>query len=219
MKVNLSQMILDAERQMVVKKTPEQIAKEVNTREMARYDEIIRSIAGKYGRDWCLTFDDVYSELCFKVLKLGVNNGWEALNESFVARICYNRAVDLYRSARRKYERTVQESAILAEGSNEDTHSKIGTVEEAEGNLLYSEFVDRYNPESRERKYLVVKMVSEGLIGQRYAIELGFEVRPGDQIRDYQICTMLGLHPRSKSFERMKKALKEELVDFLHTSL
>ena len=215
MKVNLSELLT---KKPVEEKTPAQIAKETNSREMARYDQIIRSIAGKYGRDWCLTFDEVYSELCYKILNLGVANGWENLNENLVSRICYNRAVDLFRAAKRRQDREVSETIILTKQEDEVTHSKIGTVEEAEQNLMYDEFVHQFNPESRERRYLVIKMVSEGLISERYAVELGLPVRCGSRIPDYQISEMLGLHPRSRSFGRMKKEVREEFLDYIHSN-
>ena len=139
------------------------------------------------------------------------------MNESIVSRICYNRAVDLYRAARRRREREVQDSILLTDSSNEEAaRSKIGTVEEAEQNVLYSEFVKMFNPESRERKYLVIKMVSEGLIGEEYAIEIGIKVQQGAHLPDYRISEMLGLSPRSKSFEKMKKNLREELSDYFN---
>ena len=192
--------------------TEKQLQQKRNTEEMARYENIIRSISGKYGKDWCLSFDEVYSELCFKILTLGNENGWESLNESLVAKICYNKAVDLYRSARRKRNREISETTLL--GDVENGSSKIGTPEEAEQLILISQFVNMYKVESRERKYLVIRLVSENLLPEEYAENLGIEI-PNGKIPDWKISEMLGLSPRSKSFERMKKALREELCDYL----
>ena len=185
-----------------------------NSGQMLRYDEIIRGVSGKYGKDWCLTFDEVYSELCYKILKLGVDAGWENLNEKMVAKICYNKAVDVFRAAKRRWGRTMTEAAILAEGNNEATHSKHGNPEDSETKILYIQFLESYHKESRERKYLTIKMVSEQLLPPKYAEELGIEI-PHYEMRDWEISEMLGLHPRSKSFQRMKNRLEEEMKDFL----
>lgn len=212
MEIKISQISSQLEKVQAVQLTEKQLQKKRNTEEMAKYENIIRSVAGKYGRDWCLTFDDVYSELYFKVLTLGNENGWENLNESLVAKICFNKAVDLYRSAKRKWKREISETAIL--GDVENGSSKIGTPEEVEQLVLISQFVRMYKPESRERKYLTIRLVSENLLPEEYALEIGIKV-PAGKIQDWKISEMLGLSPRSKSFERMKKALREELVDYL----
>ena len=212
MEIKISQISSQLEKVQAIQLTEKQLQKKRNTEEMAKYENIIRSVAGKYGRDWCLTFDDVYSELYFKVLTLGNENGWENLNESLVAKICFNKAVDLYRSAKRKWKREISETAIL--GDVENGSSKIGTPEEVEQLVLISQFVRMYKPESRERKYLTIRLVSENLLPEEYALEIGIKV-PAGKIQDWKISEMLGLSPRSKSFERMKKALREELVDYL----
>ena len=212
MEIKISKISSQLEKVQTVELDEKQLQRQRNIEEMARYENIIRSVAGKYGRDWCLTFDDVYSELCFKILTLGNDNGWENLNESMVAKICFNKAVDLYRKAKRKWKREISEMAII--GDVENGSSKIGTPEEAEQLVLISQFVEMYKPESRERKYLTIRLVSENLLPEEYAVKIGIEV-PSGKIQDWKISEMLGLSPRSKSFERMKKALHEELVDYL----
>lgn len=212
MEIKISQISSQLKKVQAVELDEKQLRQKKNTEEMAKYENIIRSVAGKYGRDWCLTFDDVYSELCYKILTLGNEGGWENLNESMVAKICFNKAVDLYRAARRKWKREISESAIA--GDVENGASKIGTPEEAEQLLLISQFVDMYKPESRERKYLIIRLVSENLLPKRYALEIENGI-PSGKLQDWKISEMLGLSPRSKSFERMKKALHEELVDYL----
>lgn len=212
MEIKISQISSQLEKVQAVELSEKQLRQKRNVEEMAKYENIIRSIAGKYGRDWCLTFDDIYSELCYKILTLGNENGWENLNSSMVAKICFNRAVDLYRTAKRKWKREISQTAILSDVENGS--SKIGTTEEAEQKVLISQFVKMYKPESRERKYLVIRLVSENLLPEEYAIEIGIKV-PAGKIQDWKISEMLGLSPRSKSFERMKKALHEELIDYL----
>ena len=212
MDIKISQISSQLEKVQAVKLNEKQMRQKRNSEEMMKYETIIRSIAGKYGRDWCLSFDDVYSELCFKILTLGNENGWETLNKSLVAKVCYNKAVDLYRSAKRRWQKEISETAIISDVENGS--SKIGTPEEAEQLLLISQFVKMYKPESRERKYLVIRLVSEDILPEEYALEIGIQV-PAGKIQDWKISEMLGLSPRSKSFERMKKALHEELVDYL----
>ena len=212
MEIKLGNIISQLEKSKQVEITEEQKKEQQNSIEMAKYDKIIRSIAGKYGRDWCLTFDEVYSELCFKILTMANDIGWENLNPSLVAKICYNRAVDIYRMAKRRWKRNMSENVLL--GDVENGSSKIGTSEEAEQTVLVSQFVNLYNKESRERKYLVIRLVSENLLPYRFATELGIEI-PAGKIPDWRISEMIGLSPRSKSFERMKKLLHEELVDYL----
>lgn len=212
MNINISNLTKQLEMANEMELTEKQNQKKKNVEEMAKYENIIRSVAGKYGRDWCLTFDDVYSELCYKILTLGNENGWENLNPSIVAKICFNKAVDLYRAAKRKWKREIAETAIL--GDIENGSSKIGTPEEAEQSILTAQFVSLYRPESREYKYLVIRLVSENMLPTKYATDLGFEI-PKGKLQDWKISEMLGLSSRSKSFERMKKALHEELVDYL----
>lgn len=212
MEIKISQISSQLEKAQNTELNEKQLKKEKNIKEMSRYENIIRSVAGKYGRDWCLTFDDLYSELCYKILKLGNENGWETLNESLVAKICFNRAVDLYRSAKRKWQREISETSILSDVENGS--SKIGTPEEAEQLVLISQFVKMYRPESRERKYLTIRLVSENLLPKKYALEIGVTV-PAGKVPDWKISELLGLSPRSKSFDKMKKALHEELMDYL----
>lgn len=212
MEIKLSEINSQLKKAQTIKIDEKQLRKIRATEEMAKYENIIKSIAGKYGKDWCLCFDDVYSELYFKILTLGNENGWENLNDAYVAKICYNKAVDVFRKAKRKWEREISENAIT--GDVENGASKIGTVEETEQLILISQFVKMYRPESRERKYLTIRLVSENLLPSEYAFELGIDV-PSGKIPDWKISEMLGLSPRSKSFERMKKALHEELLDYL----
>lgn len=207
MKINLSELVQENK----ITKTSEQLAHEKATEEMLRYDHIIRPIAAKYGKTWCLTFDEVYSELTYKIFTLGSTMGWDKLNESMVAKICYNRAVDVYRSARKRWDRTAAEEAMLT-SSVDEAQSNYGTQEEAESNVLFSEFLDRYPKTSREYKYLVIKMTSEGLIPSNRLSELHISI-PMDKknLTNCDISVILGLHPRSKSFETMRHRLMSEM--------
>lgn len=151
-------------------------------RKKIKFGEIISGIARKYTVDnFGVEYDDLYQDLWVRTLEL-INDcgGIENTDERLVARVCWNKAVDMYRYHRRRRD----SKAEYIEGSDKDInmddwHSMSAGQRDYFDSLkadkfgrgidlvLFKEVIDLFEIGSKERKYVVLKLVNNGVIDMR----------------------------------------------------
>ncbi|PJZ17830.1 hypothetical protein CEW46_32140, partial [Bacillus cereus] len=77
--------------------TNQTISKEVN--------KIVAGVARKYGEKYGMEVEDLQQEL---YLKLAEHGSLDSEEGNLIARTCYNKAVDMYRFERRRYDSKAQ---------------------------------------------------------------------------------------------------------------
>lgn len=195
------------------------------------YEDIIRMTAAKY-QCWCLEFDDIYSELyAFLLKRIDEYGSWEDYEESFTDPVAFtfkiikNKAIDIYRKARRDWDKKAQLIEESFADSDSLPHSSLGTPDEAYGRILQTQFRDTYPVMSRPWIYVTLKLAAAGLIDRReldqyglYLPDYGSGTNTGIQfdIRDIDIIPQLGFKStRPSSYYVLKVEIKEELQKFL----
>jgi len=156
-------------------KNAEQMKKKSNDLKMQNFEEIIQGVARKYASKWC-DRDDLEQDLWVKVLEVIRDcGGIENVDEKLVARVAYNRAVDLYRYHRRRYEANaeyIEGSSVEMDDSNgngdncEDYFDSLKSDKFIKGIdlILIKEAINLFSVGTRERKYIVLKLVDNGVI-------------------------------------------------------
>ena len=165
--------LIGAIKEAVEKKTQAQSKEE----KMKQFEDIINGVARKYfsyGKQGAkyLSQEDAVQELWVRILELIRDcGGVENTDANLVARIAYNKAVDLFRFHQRRYD----SKAEFFEGNEyEWDHSdRVPDYFEALYSdkfikgydlVLYKEVIDLFEIGSKERKYIVLKLVNSGLL-------------------------------------------------------
>lgn len=200
MKVNLGNLAEVVERKQ----------ESVNVYE--KFGKIVSGVARKYGATKWLDVEEVENELWIKLLEV-MKNSPEEMTEKMAARICYNKAVDLYRYARRRYDSKAEylenygESAQGNENTDERLTSKLETGEER---LMINECLRLFPKGSREWKFVVMKLYTGGLIEGSILADAGLEVKLYKTNAD--IAFGLGYHsPCPGSFQKLKRQIEAEI--------
>lgn len=195
------------------------------------YEDIIRLTAVKY-QSWCLEFDDLYSELSLFLLKrVSEYGGWADYEDSFddpiefTFKILRNKAIDIYRRARKLWDTKAQLIEEAFEDSDSLPHSSLGTTEDMYMGVLQKQFRDSYPVMSRPWIYVTLKLAAAGLIDESelaqyglYLPDYGVGTNTGTQfdIRDIDIIPQMGFKStRPSSYYSLKTEIKEELLRFL----
>ena len=189
--------------------------------EMSKYDNILKGVAKKYGKTFCCDKDEIYSELCLKILKLGRANGWENLNSNLVAKIAYNRAVDIYRKNRREWDKNHTVSSIDEvdpNSINSSLYSKLGNTSEADISVLCSQILERYPRGSREEMYLIIKLVDNGVLPESVAVSRGIQLP--EKVTNESIARLMGFKSKAPaSFCGMIHNLRNELYEMIYKEI
>lgn len=154
-------------------KDAKKVKEDANEQKMRKFSEIVHGVAKKYGYqvNW-IEQDDLEQDLWVRVLSLIDDcGGIENVDESLVARVCWNKAVDCYRYSRRRWD----SKAEYLEGSNlsdngVDTRGDYFTDIHCDKFLkgidlvMFKEVIDLFEVGSRERKYVVLKLINGGVL-------------------------------------------------------
>lgn len=155
------------------------IKEDANEQKMLKFTQIVKGVARKYayGVSW-IEQDDLEQDLWVKVLTLIEDcGGIENVDEKLVANVCWNKAVDSYRYSRRRWDskaQYIEGSDNNLEMDNWDNMSK-GMEDyfdalhsdkfiKAVDLILFKEVIDLFEVGSRERKYVVLKLVNGGVL-------------------------------------------------------
>ena len=169
--------LIEAVKEKVEKKAQAQ----TNEEKMKQFEEIINGVARKYfsygkqGNKY-LSQEDAVQELWVRILELIRDcGGVEYTDASLVARIAYNKAVDLFRFHQRRYD----SKAEFFEGTEYEFDYADIKFDRAPNYfealwsdkfikgydlVLYKEVIDLFEIGSKERKYVVLKLINSGLL-------------------------------------------------------
>ena len=136
-----------------------------NGEKLEKFRQIASGIAAKYASKW-VSREDLEQELWVKILELGCYHGLDNMDAPFVARCCFNAAVDFYRKSRRIYESKRQ--WIEEEGLDdvEAFETKLHRCSFRSGfdEIQIHEVINLFQVGSRERKYVLLKLMMWGEI-------------------------------------------------------
>lgn len=159
--------------------TAKQKVKENETeKKMHNFEGIIKGIARKYTVDnYGVEYDDLCQDLWVRVLELiEACGGIENTDEKLVARVCWNKAVDKYRYHRRRRDskaeyieasdRDIDTWDSLSKGQR-DYFESLHCEKFSRGIdlVFFKEVIDLFEIGTKERKYVVLKLVNSGVIG------------------------------------------------------
>lgn len=140
---------------------------------IVKFGRIVSGVAKKYASKW-VSGEDLEQILWVKVLEVieGVG-GVENTSENLISRCCFNAAVDFYRKSRKDYETNASLEIELEkpEGELEYDEGKLVSCnrfrnESQETYILVKEVLDLFPEDSKERKYVEMRLYNAGLLDQ-----------------------------------------------------
>ena len=205
--------------------TAEKMKKDANHSKMENFTRIVKGVAKKYGSTNWIDREDLEQDLWVKVLTLiDENGGIENVNESMVSRVCWNKAVDAYRYSRRRYESTCEFIENMDSDDDSDDgvkdngpdyfDCKNNSIPNIQDIIFFKEALDLFPSGSRERKYVLMKLVSDGALPLSYVDKedmLILEIPNGDTEADYIAC--LGYKSHCPGSWTCKKRDMRQVVD------
>lgn len=194
-----------------------------------KYQNIVKGVARRYAGPFGMTYDDIEQQL-WENLIYKVNVKGKTLTPGLVGRMCYDKAVDIYRHQRKYYDSTCsiagQDYYTFEEESGSNQSSKIQSVKLKgyDDIEVILNVINLYEKGSKERTYIVSKLYNEGLIDKEI-MDIDDELitpKDGDTESDYQ--GLLGFNNRKLSgswiskknkmrFEIYKKLFKIESAE------
>lgn len=187
--------------------------------------EIVNGVARKYGRAYGLNVEDLAQDLWVKLLECGL---LDTPNPNFdlIAKTCFNRAVDIYRFERRRYDRkgTYESEEAVAFSASEVTSGAFSrnraSYRQPEKYIELVEMIELFEQGSRERKFVVAKAYYEGVISMREALEfepsLTREALESLGDKEDTFAWILGLSAcGSGSYRSLKRKIKARLQEYV----
>ena len=135
---------------------------------MEQFKRIVEGVARKYGSIY-VDREDLEQELWIVVLeKIRDFGGADKVDPRFIARCCYNKAVDFYRYSRRRKDSSARLIEEMGENEDNDAESNIpySTFETGYDRVILREIIDLFPQGSRQRKYVVTKLYMYGEISE-----------------------------------------------------
>ena len=148
----------------------------------AKFSNIVCGIAKKYSTTKYLNREDLENDLWVKVFQMlkDFNYDVDSMDPNWVARCCYNQAVDLYRKNRYRYmdkvcrfdESFVHEDADSDSSQHHEKTAISSTLDKLphakfhspDDDLIYEAIINLFEKGSKERNYVISKMFMNGLI-------------------------------------------------------
>lgn len=141
--------------------------------------EIVQGVSRKYGKEFGIETSDLEQELWLKLLEEADKNEGQMLNEKLTARTSYNKAVDVYRYERRRWDAKadmVSDETVSTWAREVCTRRNpmmaVDVFREPEKFFEIKEMVEQFEQGSRERKFVVMKGYIEGVFDLDEAFEL-----------------------------------------------
>ena len=203
------------------KKKSEEDEKE---RKMKAFTNIIKGIARKYESKW-VDREDLEQDLWVRILTLISDcGGIENVDENLVARIAFNKAVDIYRYCRRRYD----SKAEFIEGSSSEYDDAPGpdyfdrikqTFSKDSDVMMFKEVINLFPMGSKERKYVVMRLVNSGVLDIEYLdaqdILENLEI-PEKDIEEYYIRCLGYKSHAPGSWIVKKRNIRAEILKYLN---
>lgn len=212
--INGNEVSLDDILKMA-KEITESIAKKEQDN-MEQFKRIVEGVARKYGSIY-VSREDLEQELWIVVLeKIRDFGGADKVDPRFIARCCYNKAVDFYRYSRRRKDSTARLIEEMGEDDNDSVEENIprSTFEDGYDRVVIKEIIDLFPQGSRERKYVVTKLYMYGEISESDGLPDKLEMPEGDN--EYDILKLLGYNSRyPASWGKLKYQIRDTIYRYL----
>lgn len=216
--INGNEVSLDDVLAMAAQIT-EQIAQkqaEEGQARMEQIERIVKGVARKYASIY-VDREDLEQELWLVVCQRGQDfGGIENLDPRFVARCCYNKAVDFYRYSRRRKDSTarlIEEMESDDDSSAEDNIPR-STFDTGYDRVVLREVIDLFPQGSRERKYVVTKLYMYGEISEEDGLPDKLEMPAGETESD--VLKLLGYNSRyPASWGKLKYQIRDTIYRYL----
>lgn len=183
---------------------------------LEQFQQIIEGVARKYKSIW-VDRADLEQELWVTVLeKIEEFGGAENLDAPFIAKCCYNRAVDYYRYNRRRAD---SKARLIEEMESDDDNSSEAELmhsnfDNGMDRVVIKEVVDLFPLQSRERKYVVTKLYMFGLISEADRLPDKLEMPEDDT--ESGVLKLLGYKSRyPQSWGKMKYQIRDTIYRYL----
>ncbi|WJZ23523.1 sigma-70 family RNA polymerase sigma factor [Listeria phage LIS04] len=140
--------------------------------------EIVKGVSRKYSRNSNLDAQDLEQELWLKLIEEARKNGDTPLNEKLSARTSFNKATDIYRKEKRRWEdkadMTSDEFVSTAAENHLGKHAMMAQRPfiQPEESLNMRELIVQFDEGTRERKFVVLKGYIEGVLTLEDATQL-----------------------------------------------
>lgn len=185
---------------------------------MKQFERIVKGVSRKYASIY-VDREDLEQELwlvvCTKIQEFG---GADKLDPRFIAKCCYNRAVDYYRYCRRRRDSSAQlieeiESDDENPANSETTFAQ-STFDNGYDRIVLKEVIDLFPQGSRERKYVVTKLYMYGEISEADGLPDKLEMPAGDTEAD--VLKLLGYNSRyPASWGKLKYQIRDTIYRHL----
>lgn len=147
--------------------------------DVERFSGIVNGISRKYSSQW-VDAEDLAQEIWLKTLEESKRCG-ETLDARQVARMGFNKAVDVYRYERRRYDSKAEFLDEIDEGgSSGATESKLShsTFTTGQSTAEVKEIINLFEKGTNERKYVLVKAYLFGALDPDIDNQLVNEAEP-----------------------------------------
>lgn len=202
-----------------IMKSAKEAAEEIARKEeenMEQFKRIVEGVARKY-KSIYVDREDLESELWIVVLeKIRDFGGADKVDPRFIARCCYNKAVDFYRYSRRRKDSSARLIEEMGEDEDSEIESKIphSSFESGYDRVVIKEIVDLFPEGSRERKYIVTKLYMYGEISENDGLPDELEMPAGDTEAD--VLKLLGYNSRyPASWGKLKYQIRDTIYRYL----
>lgn len=183
---------------------------------MEQFKRIVEGVARKYGSIY-VSREDLEQELWIVVLeKIRDFGGADKVDPRFIARCCYNKAVDFYRYSRRRRDSSARLIEEMESGDDDGETSELmhGNFETGYDRVILKEVIDLFPQGSRERKYVVTKLYMYGEISEEDGLPDELEMPEGETESD--VLKLLGFKSRyPASWGKMKYQIRDTIYRYL----
>lgn len=180
------------------------------------FEKIVKGVSRKYASIY-VDREDLEQELWLVVIdRVNDAGGAENADPRFIAKCCYNKAVDFYRYSRRRKDSSAR--LIEEAESGEDSDSELGInyckFESGYDKVIIHEVIDLFPIGSRERKYVVTKLYMYGEISEKDGLPDELELPEGDTEAD--VLKLLGYNSRyPSSWGKLKYQIRDKIYRYL----
>lgn len=213
-----------------VRKSEDTVSREVDITD-TKVSQIVKGVARKYGGQFGIDSNDLEQEVWLKLLEeSNRSNPDKILNPRMTARISYNKAVDVYRKERRRWDSKadmVSDDNISKIAINIVTHKNhlmiTNPFVSPEKALEIRELVDQFQRGTKERKFLVMKAYIEGVLEMEEVTELEPSIDPGRlammEDSEHRMARELGWSGSgSGSYRKLKKSVRRIISTYFGES-
>jgi hypothetical protein len=188
--------------------------------EFNKLDKMINGISWKYNGWSGLEQEDIAMELWIKTCEVIKYTG--NINYNLIARCCYNKAIDMCRSARKTVTNSFSASEFLESCFNSDKDfakdSDNGSINISRNSDFYSktdieDMIKLFDPDTKERKYIILMILYLGLDEEIFNNPGScYDKLFGNERMDYEIAKKLNYaNDTSQGYRQLRERVRNKL--------